>query len=147
MGFLSEFKEFASKGNVMDLAVGVIIGAAFGKIVTSFVNDVLMPPIGIILGGMDFKDLKIILKDPVLENGKVIAEAVTLNYGNFLQTVIDFLIIAFVIFMMIRTLNKLQRLRAAKEENTVQEEVVPKLTHQEQLLSEIRDLLQNRKVE
>lgn len=144
MGFLSEFKEFASKGNVMDLAVGVIIGAAFGKIVTSFVNDVLMPPIGIILGGMDFKDLKIILKGPVTENGKVIAEAVTLNYGNFLQTVIDFLIIAFVIFMMIRTLNKLQRLRVAKEEETVKEEVVPKLTHQEQLLSEIRDLLQKK---
>ena len=144
MGFLSEFKEFASKGNVMDLAVGVIIGAAFGKIVTSFVNDVLMPPIGIILGGMDFKDLKLVLKGPVLENGKVISEAVTLNYGNFLQTVIDFLIIAFVIFMMIRTLNKLQRLRVAKEEETVKEEVVPKLTHQEQLLSEIRDLLQKK---
>jgi large conductance mechanosensitive channel len=144
MGFLSEFKEFASKGNVMDLAVGVIIGAAFGKIVTSFVNDVLMPPIGIILGGMDFKDLKVVLKEPVLQNGKVIAEAVTLNYGNFLQTVIDFLIIAFVIFMMIRALNKLQRLRLAKEEEVVKEEVVPKLTHQEQLLSEIRDLLQKK---
>ena len=79
-----------------------------------------------------------------MENGKVIAEAVTLNYGNFLQTVIDFLIIAFVIFMMIRTLNKLQRLRAAKEENTVHEEVVPKLTHQEELLTEIRNLLQKK---
>jgi len=141
MGFISEFKEFASKGNVMDLAVGVVIGAAFGKIVTSFVNDVLMPPLGIIIGGVDFKDLKIPLKDAVIENGTVITEAVTLNYGNFIQTLFDFLIIAFAIFMLIKGINRLKR---KKEEPAVVQEVVAKLTHEEELLTQIRDLLQER---
>ena len=138
MGFISEFKEFASKGNVMDLAVGIIIGAAFGKIVTSFVNDILMPPIGIVIGGVDFKELKLVLKEGIMENGKVVTEAVSLNYGNFIQTIIDFLIIAFAIFMMIRVLNKLKR---PKVEAAVAAEVVAKLTHEEELLTEIRDLL------
>ena len=138
MGFISEFKEFASKGNVMDLAVGIIIGAAFGKIVTSFVNDILMPPIGIIIGGVDFKDLKFALKDAVIENGTVVSEAVTVNYGNFIQTVIDFLIIAFAIFLLIKAINKLKRPKPAV---VVAETVVAKLTHEEELLTEIRDLL------
>ena len=138
MGFISEFKEFASKGNVMDLAVGIIIGAAFGKIVTSFVNDILMPPIGIIIGGVDFKDLKFALKDAVIENGAVVSEAVTVNYGNFIQTVIDFLIIAFAIFLLIKAINKLKRPKPAV---VVAETVVAKLTHEEELLTEIRDLL------
>ena len=138
MGFISEFKEFASKGNVMDLAVGIIIGAAFGKIVTSFVNDILMPPIGIVIGVVDFKDMKLILKEGVMENGKVVTEAVSLNYGNFIQTIIDFLIIAFAIFMMIKALNKLKR---PKVESAVAATVVAKLTHEEELLTEIRDLL------
>ncbi len=127
----------------MDLAVGIIIGAAFGKIVTSFVNDLLMPPLGIVLGGVDFKDLKLVLKEGVTENGKVITEAVSLNYGNFIQTVVDFLIIAFAIFLMIRTLNKLKRRKVA--EAVVAETVVAKLTHEEELLTEIRDLLRTGK--
>lgn len=138
MGFISEFKEFASKGNVMDLAVGIIIGAAFGKIVTSFVDDILMPPIGIAIGGVDFKDLKLPLKDAVMEGGKVVTEAVTINYGNFIQTVIDFLIIAFAIFLLIKAMNKLKRPKPAE---VVADAVVAKLTHEEELLTEIRDLL------
>ncbi|MFC5269217.1 large-conductance mechanosensitive channel protein MscL [Adhaeribacter terreus] len=141
MGFISEFKEFASKGNVMDLAVGVVIGAAFGKIVASFVNDVLMPPLGIIIGGVDFKHLKIPLKSAVMENGKVVTEAVTLNYGNFIQTLVDFLIIAFAIFLLIKAINRLKR---KKVETVVAEEVVKKLTHEEELLTQIRDLLRER---
>ena len=142
MGFIKEFKEFASKGNVMDLAVGVVIGAAFGKIVTSFVNDVLMPPLGIIIGGVDFKHLKIILKDAVTENGKVVAEAVTLNYGNFIQTIVDFLIIATAIFLLIKAINRLKSSVLAEEK--VAETVVAKLTHEEELLTQIRDLLRDR---
>jgi large conductance mechanosensitive channel len=144
MGFISEFKEFASKGNVLDLAVGIIIGAAFGKIVTSFVNDILMPPLGIVLGGVDFKDLKIALQSPVINNGKVITEAVTLNYGNFIQAIVDFLIIAFAIFLMIKAINKLKR-QVITEEEVVAETVVQKMTHEEELLTEIRDLLRERK--
>ncbi|KAA9340985.1 large-conductance mechanosensitive channel protein MscL [Adhaeribacter soli] len=142
MGFVKEFKEFASKGNVMDLAVGVVIGAAFGKIVTSFVNDVLMPPLGIIIGGVDFKHLKIILKDAVMENGKVVAEAVTLNYGNFIQTIVDFMIIATAIFLLIKGINRLKSKVLAEEK--VAEAVVAKLTHEEELLTQIRDLLRDR---
>lgn len=100
MGFLKEFKEFAMRGNVVDMAVGIIIGGAFGKIVSSLVNDVIMPPIGLILGGVDFRDLSLTLK--AAAEG---APAVTLNYGVFVNTVIDFLIIAFAIFLMIRTMN------------------------------------------
>ena len=139
MGFISEFKEFASKGNVMDLAVGIIIGAAFGKIVTSFVNDILMPPIGIVIGGVDFKDLKLVLKEAVMENGKVVTEAVSLNYGNFIQSIIDFLIIAFAIFLLIKAINRLKRPKVVTA--AVAEAVVAKLTHEEELLTEIRDLL------
>ena len=106
-----EFKEFAMKGNVMDMAVGIIIGAAFGKIITSFVNDVLMPPIGMILGNVDFSKLFISLSNQsfaTLEEAKK-AGVVTINYGLFLNTVIDFLIVAFVIFMMIRQINRLKK--------------------------------------
>lgn len=141
MGFISEFKEFASKGNVMDLAVGVIIGAAFGKIVTSFVNDLLMPPLGIVIGGVDFKHLKLVMKEAVTENGKVVSEAVTLNYGNFIQSITDFLIIAFAIFLLIKAINKLKR---RMEEPPAVQEVMQKLTHEEELLTEIRDLLRER---
>jgi large conductance mechanosensitive channel len=142
MGFIKEFKEFASKGNVMDLAVGVVIGAAFGKIVTSFVNDVLMPPLGIIIGGVDFKHLKVILKEAVTENGKVVAEAVSLNYGNFIQSIVDFMIIATAIFLLIKGINRLKSKVLAEEE--VVETVVAKLTHEEELLTQIRDLLRDR---
>jgi large conductance mechanosensitive channel len=128
MSMLTEFKEFAMKGNVVDLAVGVIIGGAFGKIVSSFVEDVIMPPIGMILGGVDFKTLAFVLK---AAEGK--AAAVVLNYGKFIQTVVDFTIIAFVIFMAIKAMNALKRREEAAPP--------PGPTKQEALLTEIRDAL------
>jgi len=132
MKIISEFKQFAMRGNVVDLAVGVIIGGAFGKIITSLVEDIIMPPIGAILGGVNFSDLKIILKQEVGE-----AVAVTWNYGTFLQTAVSFLIIAFSIFMMIKGINAL---RLKKEEPAKPVEV----PNQEKLLMEIRDLLKNK---
>ena len=126
MSFIKEFREFAMRGNVVDMAVGVIIGGAFGKIVSSLVADVFMPVLGILTGGVDFKDLKITLADAVGET-----PAVTLNYGVFIQNVFDFIIIAFAIFMMIKALNKLKK----------PEEKVKELTDEEKLLTEIRDLL------
>lgn len=108
--FLQEFKAFAMKGNVIDMAVGVIIGGAFGKIVSSIVADVIMPPIGLLVGGVNFTDLKWVLKPAEMVDGKEIA-AVTLNYGNFLQVTFDFLIIAFSIFMFIKLLTKLEERR------------------------------------
>ena len=126
MSFIKEFREFAMRGNVVDMAVGVIIGGAFGKIVSSLVADVFMPVLGILTGGVDFKDLKITLADAVGET-----PAVTLNYGVFIQNVFDFIIIAFAIFMMIKALNKLKK----------SEEKVKELTGEEKLLTEIRDLL------
>ena len=126
MSFIKEFREFAMRGNVVDMAVGVISGGAFGKIVSSLVADVFMPVLGILTGGVDFKDLKITLADAVGET-----PAVTLNYGVFIQNVFDFIIIAFAIFMMIKALNKLKKT----------EEKVKELTTEEKLLTEIRDLL------
>jgi large conductance mechanosensitive channel len=108
---MKEFKEFAMKGNVVDLAVGVIIGAAFGKIVSSLVNDVLMPPIGMMLGGLDFSSLMITIKEPVGA-----AAAVTIKYGVFINTIIDFIIVAFCIFIMIRTMNRLRRKESSPAE-------------------------------
>lgn len=111
---LKEFKEFALRGNVMDLAVGVIIGGAFGKIVTSFVNDILMPPIGLVLGQVNFKDLYLVLKGQVaagtpLSEAQAIAGVVTWNYGSFINAIVDFAIIAFAIFLMIRAINHMQK--------------------------------------
>ena len=138
MKLIDEFKAFAMRGNVVDLAVGIIIGGAFGKIVTSFVADVIMPPIGLLLGGVKFTDLKIILKDPVMDTaGKVVTDVVSINYGNFIQSTVDFLIIAFAIFMMIKGINSLKR----KEILAPEEVPVPIPTPQEILLREIRDLL------
>jgi large conductance mechanosensitive channel len=132
---LKEFKEFVIKGNVIDLAVAVIIGGAFGKIVASFVNDIVMPPIGMLLGGVDFKELNIILKDATVDElGEAVA-AVTINYGMFIQNVIDFTIIAFVIFLAIQAINKIKK----KEEEAPAPPSVP--TTSEKLLEEIRDLL------
>ena len=127
MGFITEFKEFAVKGNVMDMAVGVIIGGAFGKIVTSLVNDILMPLIGIVTGGIDFSGLK-----------ATIGEA-NITYGQFIQNILDFLIVAFCIFLMLKGINKLNRKKA--EEPAPEE---PKGPTQEELLAEIRDLLKNK---
>lgn len=128
-----EFKEFAVKGNVIDLAIGVIIGGAFGKIVTSLVNDIIMPPIGLILGGVDFTKLSITLKSATEE-----AAAVTINYGAFINNVIDFLIIAFTIFIVIRQMNRLKRKEEKKEEK---KEEAKGPTEEVLLLREIRDSL------
>ena len=154
MGFIQDFKAFAMKGNVIDMAVGVIIGGAFGKIVTSLVNDIIMPPIGILVGGVDFKDLKLVLQssqEEVLnEAGEVITPAVaevTLNYGNFLQQTFDFLIIALSIFCMIRIITKLGEMRKKEEEAAAKAAPAPapKPSAEEKLLTEIRDLLRDRK--
>lgn len=130
MSFVKEFKEFAVKGNVVDMAVGIIIGGAFGKIVSSFVSDVVMPPIGVMLGGVDFAKLSLTVKDATET-----AEAVKINYGAFLNTLIDFIIIAFVIFMAIKAMNKMKK----KEEEKPAAPPAP--SKQEVLLAEIRDLL------
>ena len=141
MGFLKEFKAFALKGNVMDMAVGVIIGGAFGKIVTSLVNDIIMPPIGILVGGVDFTNLKLVIKKAVIENGAEIAPAVTWNYGAFIQQVVDFTILAFCVFMMVKVMNKLMK----KEEKKPAPAAPPAPTKEEILLTEIRDLLKEQK--
>ncbi|HOW32007.1 MAG TPA: large-conductance mechanosensitive channel protein MscL [Bacteroidales bacterium] len=133
MGLLKEFRDFAVKGNVMDLAVAVIIGGAFGKIVTSFVNDILMPPIGVLLGGVDFKEYKATLVQAVGET-----PAVTLNYGMFIQNIIDFLIIAGSIFLVIKAMNSMKK----KEEEAPAAPPAP--TKEETLLTEIRDLLKTK---
>lgn len=112
MGLVQEFKEFAIKGNAVDMAVGIVIGAAFGKVVSSLVNDVIMPSIGMLMGGTDFTNLKITLKDAVVDpTGKVMTEAVSVKYGAFVNTTIDFLIVAFTIFMVIKMMNRLMRFK------------------------------------
>ena len=132
MAIIKEFKEFAMRGNVVDLAVGVIIGAAFGKIVTSLVNDVIMPPIGYLTGGIDFKNLKIMIKhgDPA----RKIAD-VSINYGNFINTLIEFLIIAFCIFLIVKAINSMKKPEEAAPAAD------PGPTKEEVLLTQIRDLL------
>ena len=130
MGMMSEFKGFAMRGNVVDMAVGIVIGGAFGKIVSSFVNDVLMPPIGLMMGGVDFKDLSVVLQEAVGD-----AAAVTINYGSFIQTVVDFIIIAFAIFMVVKAMNNMKK----KEEEAPAEP--PKPSAEVELLTEIRDSL------
>ena len=130
MGFIQEFKTFAMRGNVIDMAVGIIIGGAFGKIVSSFVADVIMPPIGILVGNVDFTDLSITLKEAT---GDI--AAVTLNYGKFIQSIVDFVIIAFAIFIAIKTMNSLKK----KEEEAPAPPPTP--SKQEVLLTEIRDAL------
>ena len=170
MGLLQEFKAFALKGNVMDMAVGVIIGGAFGKIVTSLVNDIIMPGVGILVGGTDFKDLKLTLKEGVEavegqeavynELGELVTPAVEaveavdpvyLTYGAFVQNIVDFLIIAISVFVMIKIFNKLTSIRLKKKQ---EEEVAaaaepapapePEPTKEELLLTEIRDILKNK---
>lgn len=130
MSFVQDFKEFAIKGNMVDMAVGIIIGAAFGKVISSLVSDVIMPPLGILIGGVDFTDLAVTLK--AAADG---AEAVTLKYGAFLQTMFDFLIIAFAIFMVIKVMNKMKKKAEANPEQA------PEPSKDIVLLTEIRDLL------
>ena len=139
MGFVKEFKDFAMKGNVIDLAVAVIIGGAFGKIVSSFVADIVMPLIGLLLGGVNFADLKWVIKEAVMENGVEKVAAATLNYGNFIQVTIDFLIIALAIFMAIKAMNSMKK----KEEPAPEAPAAP--SAEETLLGEIRDLLKTKK--
>jgi large conductance mechanosensitive channel len=136
MSFIKEFREFAVRGNVVDMAVGIIIGAAFGKIVSSLVSDIFMPPIGWLIGGVDFSDLAIQL--PAVIEGK---EAVTIAYGKFIQTILDFTIVAFAIFMVIKGLNRLKR---KDEEAPAAPPADPVPTKEELLLTEIRDLLKQR---
>ena len=137
MGFFKEFKEFAMKGNVMDMAVGVIVGGAFGKIVTSLVDDVLMPVIGMLTGGVDLSGLEYKMMIPAVDGGEPIAGA-TLKYGAFIQNIIDFLIIAFCIFLMVKAMNKIT---AKKEEEPAP---APEPSAEEKLLGEIRDLLKKK---
>lgn len=139
MGMLQEFKTFAMRGNVVDLAVGVVIGAAFGKIVSSLVGGVVMPVVGLIVGGVNFSDLNITLKEAVTAaDGSVTAPAVTLDYGAFIQTVVDFGLIAFAIFIVIKLMNSMQK----KKEEAPQ--APPEPSNEEKLLTEIRDLLKAR---
>ncbi len=133
MGMAQEFKAFAMRGNVVDMAVGIILGGAFGKIVSSFVGDVLMPPIGLLLGGVDFSNLAVTLKEATAD-----AEAVTVKYGVFVNTVLDFLIVAFAIFMVIKLMN------AAKKKEEAAPKPPPEPSKEEVLLTEIRDALRSR---
>lgn len=135
MGIVKEFRDFAVKGNVADMAVGIIIGAAFGKIVSSLVNDVLMPPLGLLIGGLDFTEFRLTLKAATIDKAGQAINAVTLNYGVFIQTLIDFTIVAFAIFLVIKAMNRLKKKEEAKPA------APPAPTKQEQLLAEIRDLL------
>lgn len=134
--FFQEFKDFAMKGNVVDMAVGVIIGAAFGKIVTSLVNDIIMPAIGVLTGGVNFSDHKWIIQKAVTDGAEVITPEVAVTWGAFVQTIIDFLIIAFCIFIAIKFINKLRR-----QPEPAPEPEAPAGPTQEELLTEIRDLL------
>lgn len=140
---LKEFRDFAMKGNVIDLAVGIIIGAAFGKIVSSVVNDVIMPPIGLLVGGINFTDIKVIMKDAVTDpaTGKVIKEAVALKVGNFIQALVDFTIVAFSVFLMVKGINSLSR---KKEAEAAAPPPPPPATKDQELLTEIRDLLKKK---
>ena len=140
MGMIQEFKQFAMRGNVMDMAIGIILGGAFGKIVSSVVSAVIMPPIGLLLGGVDFSNLKLTIKDAVpLSEGAAAIEAVTLNYGVFVNTIIDFVIIAAAIFMVVKVMNT--AIRKKVEEAPAHPPAPPR---NEQLLEEIRDLLKTR---
>ena len=145
MGMIKEFKEFAMRGNVVDMAVGIIIGGAFGKIVSSLVNDIIMPPIGVLMGGVDFASLKFTIQEAaaetVSETGETVAavEAVTINYGAFINVVLDFIIVAFAIFMMIKMMNKATE--AMKKEEEAKPAEPPKPSNEEVLLTEIRDAL------
>lgn len=133
MSVLSEFKDFAIKGNVVDMAVGIIVGAAFGKVISSFVKDIIMPPIGVLLGGVNFSELAVTIQEASKE-----IPAVTIKYGAFIQTIVDFLIVAVAIFMAIKVMNSLKK----KEEEPVKENPAP--SKEEVLLTEIRDLLKDK---
>lgn len=140
--FFDEFKAFAMRGNVLDMAVGVVIGGAFGKITTSLVNDIIMPAVSMLTGGINFSDWKWVLKEAVVENGEEVAAAVSINYGTLLSTILDFIILAFAVFCMVKGINKLHR---KKEEAPAAPPAPPEPSAEEKLLTEIRDLLKDRK--
>ncbi len=137
MSLKKELKEFLLRGNVIDMAVGIVIGGAFGKIVTSFVNDILMPPIATLLGDSKFTEMKLVLQSAVMDGEEVIKPAITFNYGNFIQVVIDFLIVGVSIFFVIKAMNSMKR----KKEDEPAPAAPPAPTKEEALLTEIRDLL------
>ena len=140
--FLEEFKQFAMRGNVIDLAVGVVVGGAFGKITSSLVNDIIMPAVSMLTGGVNFSDWKIVLKQAVIENGEEVAAAVSINYGTLISTLIDFIILAFAVFCMVKGINSLHR---KKEEAPAAPPAPPEPSAEEKLLTEIRDLLRDKK--
>ena len=140
--FFEEFKTFAMRGNVIDLAVGVVIGGAFGKITTSIVNDIIMPGIGVLTGGVNFSDWKIVLKQAILDaEGAVVNPEVAITFGNTIAVILDFIIIAFAVFCMVKGLNKLHR---KKEEEPAAPPAPPEPSAEEKLLTEIRDLLKDK---
>ena len=134
--FIQEFKDFAVKGNAVDMAVGVIIGGAFGKIVSSIVDDIIMPPIGWLIGGVNFSDLKVTLPTEKIADG-IEMKSATINYGNFIQTLIDFIIIAFCVFLLVKGINKLAKKKEAPSPT-------PEHTATEKMLTEIRDELKKK---
>lgn len=137
MAILKEFKEFAMRGNVIDMAVGVVIGAAFGKIVSSLVDDIIMPLVGVATGGMNFTDFKWVIQKAVTDGQDIITPEVSLNWGSWVQTIVDFLIVAFCIFIMVKFINQLRRKKAEEPASAP----APEPTKEEALLTEIRDLL------
>ena len=147
--FFEEFKAFAMRGNVIDLAVGVVIGGAFGKITTSIVNDIIMPVIGVLTGGINFSDWNIVLKEAIVAaDGTVEVAEVAVNYGNTIAIILDFIIIAFAVFCMVKAINSLHKKKeeapAAPPEPSAEEPAAPPAPTTEELLSEIRDLLKNK---
>lgn len=114
-GLVADFKKFIARGNVLDMAVGVIVGGAFGNIVTSLVNDIIMPPIGLLLGKVNFEELKIVLKDAVMKGEEVVSKAVSINYGKFIQLILNFLIVAFCVFLVVKAVNKMREKAEAKK--------------------------------
>ena len=141
--FLTEFKEFAMKGNVVDMAVGVVIGAAFGKIVSSLVDDLIMPLVGVATGGINFTDYKIVLQKAVMDGAEVIKPEVTLNWGTWVQTIVNFLIVAFSIFVAIKFMNRLRKRKDLEDEAeaATADAAAEAPTKDQELLTEIRDLL------
>lgn len=139
---MQEFKKFAMRGNVIDMAVGVIIGGAFGKIVSSLVADVIMPLVGLLVGGINFSQLKWVIRPAVTDGDKVVSPEASLNYGNFIQVTFDFLIIAASVFLMVKAINTLSR----KKKEEAAKAVPPASSAEEKLLAEIRDLLKEKKV-
>ena len=135
--FIQEFKDFAMRGNVLDMAIGVVVGGAFGKIVTSLVNDIIMPGVGVLTGGLNFTDYKLVIQKGVTEGTEVITPEVAITWGSFVQTIVDFLIIAFCIFLAVKAINRFKR----KEEPTEEPAPAPAGPTQEELLTQIRDLL------